>query len=193
MSVRIMPLPLKGRWKDFLGNLPSNSGWSILLTGGPGTGKSTWTLMLCEQLANIGTTVYCFAEETIEAGTIQERADLAKIRNRQFYVPVVTKITEIRDMLQSGQFRFCVIDSINCIDDATDDEVMALVKEFPDIGFVFIAQTTKDRRSARGRGTNEHMAYVVLKSVVKGTSRYIITEKNRYGPKAHEFFVFDKR
>lgn len=191
MNVSVRPLPLQRRWRDFIGNLPADSGWSIQVTGAPGTGKSTWSLMFASELARHGRCLYAFSEETHAAGTIQERARKTKIRmTSNLIIPQVNSLEMLRQYLDSGRYRFCIVDSINTIDDATDYEVTSLTKQYPNIGFLFVAQTTKDRRRSRGDGRNEHNVYATFTSVRREHARYIVAEKNRYGGIVNEFFVF---
>lgn len=191
MRMQVRPMPLAKQWREFLGNLPIDSGWSIQVTGAPGTGKSTWALMFADEMQRHGRTIYAFAEELHSAGTIQERAKKAKVRmSNNLIIPEVTSIHVIRDYLDTGKYRFCIVDSINTIDDATDYEVTKLTKEYPKIGFLFVAQTNKNRKQARGDGRNEHNVYATFESIRKGNSRYIVPVKNRYGGIVSEFFVF---
>ncbi|MBU3720548.1 MAG: hypothetical protein FGM22_07280 [Burkholderiaceae bacterium] len=191
MRMPVRPLPLTRRWRDFIGNLPSDSGWSIQVTGAPGTGKSTWSLMFADEMQRHGRVLYAFAEETHKAGTIQERAKKARVRmSGNLIIPEITDINVLRQYLDSGRYRFCIVDSINTFENATDYEVTSLTKSYPDIGFLFVAQTTKDRKRSRGDGRNEHNVYATFASIRRENARFIVAEKNRYGGIANEFFVF---
>jgi predicted ATP-dependent serine protease len=191
MRMRVRPMMLSKRWRDFLGNLPADSGWSIQVTGAPGTGKSTWSLMFADEMQRHGKLLYAFAEEVHQAGTIQERAKKAKVRmTPNLVIPEVTRLSMIRAYLDTGKYRFCIVDSINTIEDATDFEVTSLTKAYPEIGFLFVAQTTKDRRRSRGDGRNEHNVYATFQSIRRENARFIVAEKNRYGGTVNEFFVF---
>lgn len=191
MRMQVRPIPLSRRWKDFIGKLPSDSGWSMQVTGGPGTGKSTWSLMFADELQRHGRTLYAFAEENHAAGTIQERAKMAKVRmTSNLVIPEINSISVLRNYLDTNRYRFCIVDSINTFDDATDYELTTLTKEYPHIGFLFVAQTTKDRKRSRGDGRNEHNVYATFASQRRGNARFIVAEKNRYGGAVTEFFVF---
>lgn len=191
MRIRVRPLPLSRKWRDFIGQLPADSGWSIQVTGAPGTGKSTWSLMFADEMQRHGKILYAFAEEAHRAGTIQERAKKAKVRmSSNLVIPEVQTLKALRAYLDTGRYKFCIVDSINTIEDATDFEVTSLTKLYPNIGFLFVAQTTKDRRRSRGDGRNEHNVYATFQSIRRENARYIVSEKNRYGGTVNEFFVF---
>lgn len=191
MRIKVKALNLTGKYREFFGNLPRDFGWSMQITGAPGTGKSTIVLGFAAELSHIGRTLYVCAEEVHQAGTLQQRAKLLRISSSRLVMPEITSIAVLRQYLDSQRYRFVIIDSINTFNDAEDFELTALTHEYPDIGFVLIAQTNKDRQSARGSGRNEHDVYATFETIVREDgSRCIIHNKNRYGGTLHELFIF---
>lgn len=191
MRIQVKPMNLSRPYREFFGNLPREFGWSMQITGAPGTGKSTFVMGFAAELSRHGRTLYVCAEEVHMAGTLQIRARLLKVNTQHLVLPEITSIVVLRKYLDSKRYKFCVIDSINTFNDATDYELTALTKEYPDIGFVFVAQTNKDRVSSRGSGQNEHNVYATFETIVREDgSRYVIHSKNRYGGTLQEIFVF---
>lgn len=190
MNIRVRPLPLAKGWRDFMGNLPAESGWSIQVTGAPGQGKSTFAMKFADELQRHGNVLYAFAEEVHLAGTIQERARMSGMRSMNIAVPEIFTKAELKRHLDTGKYKFCIVDSINTFDDADDAEMTHLSKEYPLIGFFFVAQTLKTRKGARGSGANEHNVYATMMSELRGKERWMVHVKNRYGAKVSEMYVF---
>lgn len=142
--------PFDGEYAAFMGQ-PSRP-FALNIFGVPKSGKSTWCFKFAQYLANFGTVLYVAAEEgfsmTLQhklkefAGTHQN-LDFANFRTYQ----------QINEALQSGNYDFCVIDSINFIRMEVE-QLEDLKKDNPTVSVIAIMQATKN---GQFRGSQEFM------------------------------------
>lgn len=195
-------LPLSPKMKEFLGALPAEGQFSIAVKGKPGSGKSTFVLKyLTEEFARHGKLLYFTSEEKLFAGTIKRRLMVNKVspRNKTF---VSDKFYEtLLSELRTGEYSYCVVDSINKLRTAEDRqlmarEVMELINtntEFPNVRFIFIVQLESTMRRAAGGAASQYDTDILVDCVFdKFTGeRYaeIANGKNRFNDKNVRFLM----
>ena len=165
----------------------------ILLSGGPGIGKSTLTLQVCHGLQEKGNSVFYFSAE--ESGVqIKERADRLGIR-QDILLSNEERLDEILALIVSRETDLVVIDSIQTVYDTALDAVPGTVSQIRNAMFrlreaaqhygktiLIIGHVTKSGNVA-GPMFMEHMVDVVLllEGDDKNLWRILRSKKNRYG------------
>ena len=195
-------MSLSPRMKAFLGAVPADKQFSIALKGKPGSGKSTFVLKyLCEEFARHGKLLYFTAEENLFAGTIKRRLQKNKVSpyNKIF---VSDKYFEtLLDELRTGEYKFCVIDSINKLRNNDEKpvlakEVMQLIDtntEFKGVSFIFIVQLDALMQRAAGGAASQYDTDILIDCIYdKNTEeRYAIIAngKNRFNDENVKFVM----
>ena len=165
----------------------------ILLSGGPGIGKSTLTLQVCHGLQEKGGLVLYFSAEESSI-QIRDRAERLGIR-RDILLSNEERLEEILAMIVSQETDLIVIDSIQTVYDTALDAVPGTVSQIRNAMFrlreaaqrhgktiLVIGHVTKSGNVA-GPMFMEHMVDVVLllEGDDKNFWRILRAKKNRYG------------
>jgi hypothetical protein len=160
-------LSFSGKWKELFGQPEAN--FTLMLHGEPGSGKTTFMMLLVKYLSSFGDVLFVSSEE-FGSETLQ-----AKIK--KYLAPIPGNIHFAANVPETGlgMYHFVVMDSIN--DLGLDLEGFKKLKgENPQTAFVFLVQHTKSGQF-RGSKEWEHEAQIVAE-VTAGT---IKVTKNRYG------------
>ncbi len=182
-------LELEGMFADFLGSLPLNRRFSILIGGASGAGKSSVALQIASALSRHGPVLYLSSEERIDTGTIGIRAEQVGVEDADIDVVEVSVIDDIRRHLADGSYRFCVIDSINELG-MSPAEAKILMDEFPDVSFIFIAQADATEKATMGGARWRHLVDIRLWCEKDREGRRIVRNvKNRFAPRVDELIV----
>ncbi|MBK6420460.1 MAG: helix-turn-helix domain-containing protein [Ignavibacteria bacterium] len=182
-------LELEGMFADFLGSLPLNRRFSILVGGASGAGKSSITLQITSALSRHGPVLYCSSEERIDTGTIGTRAEQVGVEDADIDVVEVSVIDDIRRHLSDGFYSYCVIDSINELV-MSPAEAKVLMDEFPDVSFIFIAQADATEKATMGGARWRHLVDIRLWCEKDKEGRRIVRNvKNRFAPRVDELIV----
>jgi predicted ATP-dependent serine protease len=180
-------LKFEGRWGDMLGDISPD--FSMMVSGAPGSGKTTFLLEFAYYLAsNFGKVLYISSEEYGSVTLAEKLKDI--IKTKGLYKKDVKGIQKslIPQDLFFGKsfsdltdFNFIIVDSINDIDlDLMDFREIRNI--YPDKGFVLVLQTTKSE-DYRGGKDWEHEVDIALFMKDGKINMF----KNRYG----EFRCYD--
>ncbi len=191
-QIKIKPLALPGDFRNFLGALPRNAQWSMLVYGPSGSGKSTFTLKLANALTLYGTVLYCNFEERLDTGTIQNKMRIAGAYSKKIeFLANVAVLDEVSPALSTGRFQYVIFDSISDVADSHKDilEILNMTKLFPDVSFIFVAHVDKSEKTYIGSRKLLHKVDLGVETLLGGTARI---RKNRFqnGKKSTEMKVF---
>lgn len=84
-----------------------------LLTGQPGIGKSTLLMQICAKIAKVAPVLYVSGEES--AGQVKLRAKRLGANSEQLSFASSTSGNDIAKTIESGKFKFVVVDSIQTL------------------------------------------------------------------------------
>ena len=144
-------IKLQGKWKELIGD-PA-AGFRMLIYGNPKGGKSTLAIEFAKYLSeHHGKVLYEAIEEGFGA-TLQEKINRLNARH-----PNLSFTDSLQDNLSA--YKFVFIDSITKAGMDTA-EIHSLHEKYPNTGFIFIAQSTKDG-SYRGAKGLEHEVDVIV-------------------------------
>lgn len=171
MKFKQMMLPSK--YKTLLGKVPEN--FRLLLWGAPGHGKSSLALTIANDIGKRIKTLYVSAEESLESATLSSRIKRFKANSRNLMFNDTNNPEIIEKIIMTFNPKFIVIDSVNVMLGKAEAMINLMLK-YPNIGFIIIAQATKDRKRYAGLGSLAHAVDIVV-NVKDGLAT---AEKNRY-------------
>ena len=168
-------------------------GSMVLVGGEPGIGKSTLIMQICNNLGKHGITLYVSGEES--ESQVKLRADRLKVKNENILFVNETSITEIENMTEKFNPKFCIIDSIQTMYDENIPSGSGSVSQVKEvtarlmylakrkgITTIIVGHVTKDGTIA-GPRVLEHMVDTVV--YIEGErffeNRIVRTVKNRFG------------
>lgn len=174
-------LPLEGTTKAFLSSLLAN--FNMLIWGGAGSGKSSFVLKFATDLAetDTGTVLYYMSEEKIASGRLKARMDLMRAFSRNINFDDTGTFDRLVALVNTGVYRYVVIDSINMMN-VGQDELVKLMKTFPEISWIFVAQATKGRDAYAGVAAIDHAVDTVIHTTNDKGHATAELKKHRDGP-----------
>lgn len=197
--IRIKPTPFDKSWLKFLGLLPINKGWNCTVFGASFNGKSTFALYFAMQLTQFGNVLYVNAEEDTIKGTLQNKLRQNNIKSKKYSFDFAdtTDIDEIRKLLDSGKYKYCVRDSIHAFAKWNNVKVLDLwmdFRDYPDISFVDVLFSTKDELNFKGESDMIHLSEFAIecKKNEAGLPIARMERKNRYkeNPEKNKYLDF---
>lgn len=172
---KIKPMQMPSKYKYLLGNVPNN--FRMLLWGAPGHGKSSLALTIGNDIARKCKVLFVSAEESVQSATLQNRIKRFKANSRNLMFNDTTNPAIIESIIAKLNPKFIIIDSANVIQGKVE-AIIELMAKYPEIGFIVIAQATKDHKRYSGLGSLAHAVDIVV-NVKSGIAT---AEKNRYAP-----------
>ena len=172
-AMKFKQIMLPSKYKALLGKVPEN--FRLLLWGAPGHGKSSLALTIANDIGKRVKTLYVSAEESLESATLSSRIKRFKANSRNLMFNYTNNPEIIEKIIMTFNPKFIVIDSVNVILGKTE-AIINLMLKYPNIGFIIIAQATKDRKRYAGLGSLAHAVDIVV-NVKDGLAT---AEKNRY-------------
>lgn len=106
--------PFTGDWNKILGE--PDIRFSTLIRGEAKSGKSTYCAKFSQYCSQFGKVLYVSAEERLNSKTLQNRLKLCKVVSPKVRFIHTRNIDEIERKIQTGGFRFIIIDSIQHVD-----------------------------------------------------------------------------
>ena len=169
---------------DFLGT-DLNYGFTTLLYGGAGSGKSHLSTLFANKFETMGRCLYVLAEEGI-TNSVQKRIEKYNLKNTDF----VTTRSEAEVLKLAPNYKFIFIDSINGMVNYNNHlEFVRKLKSNKNLYGVFIVnQVNKDGQFT---GKNEVLHEVDVEITVEnGVAE---TKKNRFNYGGKQFNIFDNK
>ena len=102
--------PFEGDFKKVLGE--PDIRFSTLIRGEAKSGKSTYAALFAQYISQFGKTLYVSAEERLNSKTLQNRIKQCGVVSDKVRFVHTKNIAEIEKLVQTGGYRFVVIDSI---------------------------------------------------------------------------------
>jgi predicted AAA+ superfamily ATPase len=172
-TMKFKAITLPSKYRQLLGKVPSN--FRLLLWGAPGHGKSSLALTIANDIGKYVKTLYVSAEESLQSATLASRIKRFKATARNLMFNDTNNPEIIEKIILTQNPKFIVIDSVNVMIGKTEAMINLMLK-YPEIGFILIAQATKDRKRYAGLGSLAHAVDIVV-NVKSGVAT---AEKNRY-------------
>lgn len=166
-------LKIPTKYRNLIGKVPVN--FRMLLWGAPGHGKSSLALMLANDIAKNTKVLFVSAEESLQSATLANRIKRFKTNSKNLIFNDSNNTETIERIINTYNPKFVVIDSVNVIKGKVE-AVLALMQKFPEVGFIVIAQATKDHKRYSGISSLAHAVDIVI-NVSGGKAE---AEKNRY-------------
>lgn len=164
-----------------------------LLTGQPGIGKSTLLMQICSKISEEQPVLYVSGEES--AGQVKLRAERLGARSEMLSFASSTSGNDIAKTIESGEFKFVVVDSIQTLSLAELTSAPGNVSQVTNCGnliiraakasdtaVVIVGHVTKDG-SLAGPKVLEHLVDVVInfEGDRYGGFKTVRAIKNRFG------------
>lgn len=148
-------------------------GFAMAIHGGPGQGKSTFTVNLAKDLANNSNRVLFVAAEEGFSKTLQRK--FAGYKSDKLILGNCKNISSVKDSLKRSDFNVIILDSIQQLN-IKPQQLTALRTEYPKTSFIYILQATKNG-SFKGDNRYAHDADIIIKlesyNPIKEKSRYV--------------------
>ena len=173
-----------------------------LLTGQPGIGKSTLLMQICAEIANYRPVLYISGEES--AGQVKLRAERLGANSEKLNFAASTSGNDIAKTIESGDFDFVVVDSIQTLAIAEIASAPGGVSQVTNCGnliiraakatdtaVVIVGHVTKEGTLA-GPKVLEHLVDVVVnfEGDRYGGFKTVRAIKNRFGS-TNEVAIFE--
>jgi predicted ATP-dependent serine protease len=166
---------------EFLGNVPDK--FTILLYGGEGGGKSTFSVRFANRIAETGMVYYFATEEGQEADSLIQRIQDNKIHtdNMKFFED--SSMNEIIERIKTGKPRHVFIDSISEI--KFNPAHLLMIKRLTPGIFLSISHANK-RNDYAGPRTIGHFFDIKLRA----HEGIVHTGKHRFGTSGKKHVVY---
>lgn len=149
---------------------------SALIWGTAGSGKSTLTLALANDLAFNAPVLYVSAEEG-QGKTLSDRINRLQALHSNLFIAEFESLKAVREQAEQKKAGFIILDSISVIDPASREiELLREWAQRKEIGLFVIAHATKEGDSYKGDSAVGHGTDIVVQ-VEAGRAK---TTKNRY-------------
>ncbi len=181
-----------GAWLASFGRPELRGAW--IVWGGSGSGKTTFTLMLCKYLAKFGRVAYDSLEQGLSLSLQKawERVDMAEagsniiLLNKEGLAELKTRLKKRRSP------EIIVIDSVQYVRGFNFDAFTKLKDEFPDKLFIYISQA----KGANPKGNlAEQIRYdAEIKIKVEGFKAFVTTryEDAERGEGGADFVIWEQ-
>lgn len=185
LSMEFHTYGLSQPWVDAIGEVEKS--FRMIIYGLSGSGKTTFAMYLCKELANHGKVYYNSIEQG-KAKSLQSVANhcqMNEVPSGRMVIGDRDNYVQMLEKLKNNGSRFVVIDSLDYIN-LTTEKYKELVKLFPRKSFIIVAWASGDSPKSQYAKAIEYMADIktlVIKGVAHSRSRFGHTKP---------YYIFDK-
>lgn len=192
LAARFETVEFAGEWLASFGRPELRGTW--IIWGGSGSGKTTFTLMLCKYLANFGRVAYNSLEQGLSLSLQKawERVGMGEAGNSVILLNK-EELPELRARLNKRKSpEIIIIDSVQYLDGFNWASFKKLKREYPDKLFIFISQ---DKNGNPKGNMGDHIRYDAdIKIRVEGYKAFVTTryEDPENGEGGADFIIWEQ-
>lgn len=175
LAARFETVEFAGEWLASFGRPELRGTW--IIWGGSGSGKTTFTLMLCKYLANFGRVAYNSLEQGLSLSLQKawERVGMGEAGNSVILLNK-EELPELRARLNKRKSpEIIIIDSVQYLDGFNWDSFKKLKREYPDKLFIFISQADRAGKDPDGKLAGKIRYDAEIKIKVEGFKAFVTT------------------
>lgn len=194
LAARFETVEFAGEWLASFGRPELRGTW--IIWGGSGSGKTTFTLMLCKYLANFGRVAYNSLEQGLSLSLQKawERVGMGEAGNSVILLNK-EELPELRARLNKRKSpEIIIIDSVQYLDGFNWDSFKKLKREYPDKLFIFISQADRAGKDPDGKLAGKIRYDAEIKIKVEGFKAFVTTryEDAERGEGGADFIIWEQ-
>ena len=194
LAARFETVEFAGEWLASFGRPELRGTW--IIWGGSGSGKTTFTLMLCKYLANFGRVAYNSLEQGLSLSLQKawERVGMGEAGNSVILLNK-EELPELRARLNKRKSpEIIIIDSVQYLDGFNWASFKKLKREYPDKLFIFISQADQAGKDPDGKLAGKIRYDAEIKIKVEGFKAFVTTryEDAERGEGGADFIIWEQ-
>ncbi len=194
LAARFETVEFAGEWLASFGRPELRGTW--IIWGGSGSGKTTFTLMLCKYLANFGRVAYNSLEQGLSLSLQKawERVGMGEAGNSVILLNK-EELPELRARLSKRKSpEIIIIDSVQYLDGFNWASFKKLKREYPDKLFIFISQADRAGKDPDGKLAGKIRYDAEIKIKVEGFKAFVTTryEDAERGEGGADFIIWEQ-
>ena len=194
LAARFETVEFAGEWLASFGRPELRGTW--IIWGGSGSGKTTFTLMLCKYLANFGRVAYNSLEQGLSLSLQKawERVGMGEAGNSVILLNK-EELPELRARLSKRKSpEIIIIDSVQYLDGFNWTGFKKLKREYPDKLFIFISQADRAGKDPDGKLAGKIRYDAEIKIKVEGFKAFVTTryEDAERGEGGADFIIWEQ-
>jgi len=194
LAARFETVEFAGEWLASFGRPELRGTW--IIWGGSGSGKTTFTLMLCKYLANFGRVAYNSLEQGLSLSLQKawERVGMGEAGNSVILLNK-EELPELRARLNKRKSpKIIIIDSVQYLDGFNWASFKKLKREYPDKLFIFISQADRAGKDPDGKLAGKIRYDAEIKIKVEGFKAFVTTryEDAERGEGGADFIIWEQ-
>lgn len=194
LAARFETVEFAGEWLASFGRPELRGTW--IIWGGSGSGKTTFTLMLCKYLANFGRVAYNSLEQGLSLSLQKawERVGMGEAGNSVILLNK-EELPELRTRLNKRKSpEIIIIDSVQYLDGFNWASFKKLKREYPDKLFIFISQADRAGKDPDGKLAGKIRYDAEIKIKVEGFKAFVTTryEDAERGEGGADFIIWEQ-
>ncbi len=194
LAARFETVEFAGEWLASFGRPELRGTW--IIWGGSGSGKTTFTLMLCKYLANFGRVAYNSLEQGLSLSLQKawERVGMGEAGNSVILLNK-EELPELRARLSKRKSpEIIIIDSVQYLDGFNWTSFKKLKREYPDKLFIFISQADRAGKDPDGKLAGKIRYDAEIKIKVEGFKAFVTTryEDAERGEGGADFIIWEQ-
>lgn len=194
LAARFETVEFAGEWLASFGRPELRGTW--IIWGGSGSGKTTFTLMLCKYLANFGRVAYNSLEQGLSLSLQKawERVGMGEAGNSVILLNK-EELPELRARLSKRKSpEIIIIDSVQYLDGFNWASFKKLKREYPDKLFIFISQADRAGKDPDGKLAEKIRYDAEIKIKVEGFKAFVTTryEDAERGEGGADFIIWEQ-